>query len=95
MMTGKLCRRMPVFTRQHVGCRGPTSFVPDAAATVTQIATAATFSAASLEAVRMLLASLERPDGSLASPVRGDLAVALPTVALLLPAIIPAAAAGV
>ncbi len=42
----------------------------------------------------MLLASLERPDGSLASPVRGDLAVALPTVALLLPAIIPAAAAG-
>ncbi len=60
-----------------------------------QIATAATFSAASLEAVRMLLASLERPDGSLASPIRGDLSVALPTVALLLPAIIPAAAAGV
>ena len=64
-------------------------------ATGAQIATAATFSAASLEAVRMLLASLERPDGSLASPIRGDLSIALPMVALLLPAILPAGAAGV
>ena len=59
-----------------------------------QVATAATFSAAWLEGLRMVLAGLERADGSLASPVRGDLATALQTVALLLPAILPGAAAG-
>lgn len=42
----------------------------------------------------MVLAGLERADGSLASPVRGDLATALQMIALLLPAILPGAAAG-
>ncbi len=60
----------------------------------TQIATAATFSAAWLEGLRMALALLERPDGSLASPFAGDPVVVLPTLAALLPAALPAAAAG-
>lgn len=42
----------------------------------------------------MMLAGLERPDGTLASPVRGDFSTALQMVALILPAIIPGAAAG-
>lgn len=59
-----------------------------------QIATAATFSAAWLEALRMGFALLERPDGSLASPFRGDAALYLPTLLVLLPAAAPAALAG-
>lgn len=54
----------------------------------------ATFSAVWLEGLRMMLAGLERPDGTLASPVRGDFSTALQMVALILPAIIPGAAAG-
>ena len=59
-----------------------------------QIATAATFSAAWLEALRMGFALLERPDGSLASPFLGDAALSLPTLLVLLPAAAPAAMAG-
>lgn len=59
-----------------------------------QVATAATFSAAWLEGLRMGMAKLERPDGSLASPFAGDLSVVLPTLAALLPVALPAAAAG-
>ena len=42
----------------------------------------------------MALALLERPDGSLASPFAGDPAVVLPALAALLPAAVPAVAAG-
>jgi hypothetical protein len=59
-----------------------------------QVATAATFSAAWLEGLRMGMAKLERPDGSLASPFAGDPAVVLPTLAALLPVAVPAALAG-
>lgn len=59
-----------------------------------QIATAATFSAAWLEALRMGFALLERPDGSLASPFAGDAALAVPVLLALLPAAAPAALAG-
>ncbi len=59
-----------------------------------QIATAATFSAAWLEALRMGFALLERPDGSLASPFLGDAALTLPTLLVLLPAAAPSALAG-
>jgi hypothetical protein len=58
------------------------------------IATAATLSAAWLEALRMALARLEQPNGSLASPVAGDLAIVVPTIAMFLPAVLPACAAG-
>lgn len=59
-----------------------------------KVATAATFSAAWLEGLRMALAGLETPGGSLVSPIPGDLAVLLPTLALLFPAVLPATAAG-
>ncbi len=61
---------------------------------VAQIATAATFSAAWLEALRMGFALLERPDGSLASPFSGEASLALPVLAALVPAAAPAALAG-
>ena len=42
----------------------------------------------------MALALLERPDGSLASPLAADPAAALGILAILLPAALPAAVAG-
>ncbi len=42
----------------------------------------------------MALALLERPDGSLASPFAGDPSIVLPTLAVLLPAALPAAVSG-
>ncbi|KAK9814832.1 hypothetical protein WJX72_012324 [[Myrmecia] bisecta] len=59
-----------------------------------KVATAATMSAAWLEALRMMLATLEQPGGKLVSPVPDDMRALLPTIAILLPAALPAGAAG-
>lgn len=59
-----------------------------------QVATAATFSAAWLEALRMGFALLERPDGSLASPFSRSLADVAGVVAVLAPAALLASMAG-
>ncbi|GFH11701.1 uncharacterized protein HaLaN_07245 [Haematococcus lacustris] len=50
--------------------------MPDAleAAPHPQVATAATCSAAWLQGMSMLIATLEKPDGALASPIKADLA---------------------
>lgn len=60
-----------------------------------QVATAATFSAAWLEALRMGFALLERPDGSLASPFARSLTDVAGVVAVLAPAAVLASMAGV
>ncbi|MEW5314637.1 MAG: hypothetical protein WDW38_006115 [Sanguina aurantia] len=59
------------------------------------VAMAATASAAWLQGLSMAMASLERPDGSLASPIQADLPSLLPQLATLLPSIllVPCAAA--
>lgn len=70
--------------------------LPDALenASHAKVATAATFSAAWLEALRMGFALLERRDGSLASPFARSLADVAAVVAVLLPAILLASIAG-
>eukprot|EP01025_Chloroclados_australasicus_P013629 TRINITY_DN1640_c0_g1_i12.p1 TRINITY_DN1640_c0_g1~~TRINITY_DN1640_c0_g1_i12.p1 ORF type:complete len:623 (-),score=76.48 TRINITY_DN1640_c0_g1_i12:256-2124(-) len=65
--------------------------LPDAVkdAGATSAATTATFSGACLEGFRMMLATLERPNGTLASPVQGDIHVVLPTLFSIFPVWIP------
>lgn len=70
--------------------------LPDALenASHAKVATAATFSAAWLEALRMGFALLERPDGSLASPFARSFTDTMTVIALLLPAVLLASVAG-
>lgn len=70
--------------------------LPDALenASHAKVATAATFSAAWLEALRMGFALLERPDGSLASPFVRSFTDVASVVAMLLPAVLFASVAG-
>ena len=49
-----------------------------------QVATAATFSAAWLEALRMMLAGLEQPQGGVAIPLGSDFRGSIRTSAVLL-----------
>ncbi|EFJ40336.1 ZIP family transporter [Volvox carteri f. nagariensis] len=71
--------------------------IPDALETAEHghVATAATLSAAALQCISMVIAKLERPDGSLASPIAADVSVLLPDLLLLLPGFLtPCVAAG-
>ncbi|GFR50905.1 hypothetical protein Agub_g13203, partial [Astrephomene gubernaculifera] len=71
--------------------------IPDALETAEHghVATAATLSAAALQCISMVIAKLERADGSVASPIAADLGLLLPDLLLLLPGFLapPAAAA--
>eukprot|EP00198_Chlamydomonas_reinhardtii_P005990 XP_001695326.1 ZIP family transporter [Chlamydomonas reinhardtii] len=71
--------------------------IPDALETAEHghVATAATLSAAALQVVSMVIAKLERPDGTVASPISADLRVLLPDLLILAPGLLaPCAAAG-
>lgn len=61
--------------------------MPDALETAahSHVATAATLSAASLQYISMMIAKLERPDGTVASPVQADLPALLRDLLLLSP----------
>ncbi|KXZ44910.1 hypothetical protein GPECTOR_61g863 [Gonium pectorale] len=70
--------------------------IPDALETAEHghVATAATLSAAALQVVSMVIAKLERADGTVASPIVADLRVLLPDLLILAPAFLaPVAAA--
>ncbi|KAG2492412.1 hypothetical protein HYH03_009355 [Edaphochlamys debaryana] len=72
--------------------------IPDALETAehAHVATAATLSAAVLQCISMLIAKLERADGTVASPILADLTVLIPDLLILAPAFLApfAAAAG-
>ncbi|KAG2447764.1 hypothetical protein HYH02_007222 [Chlamydomonas schloesseri] len=71
--------------------------IPDALETAEHghVATAATLSAAALQVISMVIAKLERADGSVASPIQADLRVLLPDLLILAPGLLaPCAAAG-
>ncbi|GLI61633.1 hypothetical protein VaNZ11_004053 [Volvox africanus] len=71
--------------------------IPDAleSAEHGHVATAATLSAAALQCISMVIAKLERADGSVASPIAADVSVLVPDLLLLLPGfVLPCAAAG-
>lgn len=55
-----------------------------------QVATTATFAACALEALRMLLADLEQPGGTLTTPIKAPMALLLPTAIALFPVALPA-----
>lgn len=55
-----------------------------------QVATTATFAACGLEALRMLLADLEQPEGTLTSPIKAPMAILLPIAVTLFPVVLPA-----
>ena len=59
-----------------------------------QVATTATFSACALEALRMLLADLEQPGGTLTSPVKAPMALLFPIALALFPIVLPAGCIG-
>ena len=59
-----------------------------------QVATTATFSACALEALRMLLADLEQPGGTLTNPFRAPLALLMPIALALFPTVLPAGFVG-
>ncbi|KAG2430207.1 hypothetical protein HXX76_010306 [Chlamydomonas incerta] len=71
--------------------------IPDALETAEHghVATAATLSAAALQVISMVIAKLERADGTVASPIAADLRVLLPDLLILAPGLLaPCAAAG-
>ena len=55
-----------------------------------QVATTATFAACALEALRMLLADLEQPGGTLITPIKAPMALLLPIAITLFPVALPA-----
>lgn len=55
-----------------------------------KVATTATFSACALEALRMLLADLEQPGGTLTSPIKAPLSLLFPIALALFPIVLPA-----
>ena len=57
-----------------------------------QVATTATFAACGLEALRMLLADLEQPGGTLINPVKAPMHLLLPVALKLVPTVLPAGA---
>ena len=59
-----------------------------------QVATTATFSACALEALRMLLADLEQPGGTLTTPIKAPMALLLPVALALFPIMVPAGLLG-
>ena len=59
-----------------------------------QVATTATFSACALEALRMLLADLEQPGGTLTSPIKAPMSLLLPIALALFPIVLPAGVVG-
>ena len=59
-----------------------------------QVATTATFSACALEALRMLLADLEQPGGTLTSPIKAPLSLLFPIALALFPIVLPAGFVG-
>ncbi len=59
-----------------------------------QVATTATFSACALEALRMLLADLEQPGGTLTSPIKAPMSLLFPIALALFPIVLPAGFVG-
>ena len=59
-----------------------------------QVATTATFSACALEALRMLLADLEQPGGTLVTPIKAPMALLFPIALALFPVVLPAGVVG-
>lgn len=59
-----------------------------------QVATTATFAACALEALRMLLADLEQPGGTLTTPIKAPMALLLPIAITLFPVALPAGFVG-
>ena len=59
-----------------------------------QVATTATFAACALEALRMLLADLEQPGGTLTTPIKAPMALLLPIAIGLFPVVLPAGLIG-
>lgn len=53
------------------------------------VATAGTFSAASLEGLRMLLQSFEKPDGQLATPIQAESSLIFPAASTLAATAVP------
>ena len=72
-----------------LGCAGMLRY-----AHAVQVATTATFSACALEALRMLLADLEQPGGTLTTPFKAPMALLFPIALALLPTILPAGFVG-
>lgn len=66
----------------------------DAVWCAVQVATTATFAACGLEALRMLLADLEQPGGTLVNPVQAPMHLLLPIALKLVPTVLPAGAVG-
>ncbi|KAL0045347.1 hypothetical protein WJX82_004386 [Trebouxia sp. C0006] len=59
-----------------------------------KVATTATFSACALEALRMLLADLEQPGGTLTSPIKAPMSLLFPIALALFPIVLPAGFVG-
>ncbi|KAL3143323.1 hypothetical protein ABBQ38_002160 [Trebouxia sp. C0009 RCD-2024] len=70
--------------------------IPDALAAAPhgKVATTATFSACALEALRMLLADLEQPGGTLTTPIKAPMALLLPVALALFPVVLPSGLIG-